>query len=127
ALAELIVACVAQAALDHDDKIAAEHQPGRLIEENLWRAIRYGLDGEMIDLDRGELVAAASIPDHLLAWTEPARSGLKLDPALPERNGAQRQGKALREGASMAEAYAAEVETARRTYAGGAVAQPTGR
>lgn len=127
ALAELIVACVAQAALDHDDKIAADHHPGRLIEENLWRAIRYGMDGEMIDLDRGELVAAASIPDHLLAWTEPARSGLKLDPALPESNGAQRQGRALREGASIAEAYAAEVETARRTYAGDAVAQPTGR
>ena len=27
---------------------------GREIEENLWRAIRYGLDGRMIDFDRGD-------------------------------------------------------------------------
>ena len=26
--------------------------PGRLIEENMWRAIRYGLDGELLDLTR---------------------------------------------------------------------------
>ena len=27
--------------------------PNRLIEENLWRAIRHGLDGRLIDLDAG--------------------------------------------------------------------------
>ena len=32
--------------------------PHRLIEENLWRAIRYGLSGELIDLDD----AATSVP-----------------------------------------------------------------
>ena len=29
----------------------AEPVPGRLIEENIWRAIRHGLDGKLIDLD----------------------------------------------------------------------------
>jgi len=127
ALAELIAACVAQAALDHDAGKPIAHKPARLIEENFWRAIRYGMDGEMIDLDRGELYAAASIPDRLLTWTEPARSVLGLDPMLPDRNGAQRQRAALRSGASMAEIYAAEVEITRRTYAGADVVQPATR
>jgi carboxylate-amine ligase len=52
ALAALIAACVAQAALDHDNGALPEPPPNRLIEENLWRAIRYGLDGRMIDLER---------------------------------------------------------------------------
>ena len=45
ALAGLIAACVAQAALDYDEGVALEDPRGRLIEENFWRAIRYGIDG----------------------------------------------------------------------------------
>ena len=60
ALAALIVACVAQAARDDDDGVPPADLPARLIEENMWRAIRYGLDGELIDLDRGEHYPAAS-------------------------------------------------------------------
>ena len=52
ALAALIVACVAQAALEVDaGEPVAEPLPGYLIEENMWRAIRHGLDGRMIDFD----------------------------------------------------------------------------
>jgi carboxylate-amine ligase len=61
-----------------------------LIEENLWRAIRHGLDGRMIDLDRREEFPAAALPDRLLGWTAPARAALGLDPRLPVGNGAQR-------------------------------------
>ncbi len=127
ALAELIVVCVAQAALDLDEGRPIDHKPGRLLEENFWRAIRYGMDGEMIDLDRGELFPAAAIPERLLAWTAPARSALGLDPSLPERNGAQRQRDALASGASMEEVYAAELETTRRTYAGDDRIEPKAR
>jgi carboxylate-amine ligase len=116
ALAELITACVAQAAIDHDDGVPFEHPPARLIEENFWRAIRYGLDGRMIDLDRIEEYPSAAIVDRLLAWTAPARATLGLDPTLPAENGAQRQRRVLAGGASMEEAFAAEVETAERTY-----------
>src|ERR671915_1430307 len=49
ALAGLIVACVAQAAIDRDDGVEHEPPPRRLIEENFWRAIRHGLDGKLID------------------------------------------------------------------------------
>ncbi len=128
ALAAMIVACVAQAAIDHDEGVPAEHPPGRLIEENFWRAIRYGTQGTMIDLGRGEVFPAAAIPDRLMAWTAPARASLRIDPELPEANGAQRQRAALADGATMAEIFAAEVAMTGRTYAGGEVAEPaTGR
>jgi carboxylate-amine ligase len=45
AMAGLIVACVAQAARELDDGAVRADLPGRIIEENMWRAIRYGLDG----------------------------------------------------------------------------------
>ena len=60
ALAGLMVACAAQAAMDHDEGVGGELPEGRLIEENTWRAIRYGLEGRMIDLaERREFPAAA--------------------------------------------------------------------
>ena len=117
ALAGLAVACIAQAALDHDDGVAPPPAPQRLVDENLWRAIRHGLAGRMIDIDRGEEFSAAALPDRLLAWTAPARGALGIDPALPEQNGAQRQREALGPGGSIQDAFAAEVATTQATYA----------
>ena len=117
ALAGLIVSCVAQSALDHDDGVQLESPPRRLVEENFWRAIRHGLDGRLIDLERGAEFPAAAACDRLLAWTAPARAVLGIDAAMPAENGAQRQRRALAGGASMEEVFAAEVEEARRTYA----------
>jgi glutamate---cysteine ligase / carboxylate-amine ligase len=122
ALAGLITACIAQAAFDHDEGVPFEHPPGRMIEENFWRAIRHGLDGKLIDLDRAEEYPAAAALDRLLAWTAPARGVLGIDPGLPEQNGAQRQKRALAEGASMEDIYAAEVALSQRTYAAEEVA-----
>jgi len=118
ALAGLIVACAAQAALDHDEGVGFAHHSRRLVEENFWRAIRWGLDGRLIDLDRGEEFPAQAVGDRLLAWTAPARSALSVDVSLPSENGAQRQRRALAGGASMEEVFAAEVSESRRTYAG---------
>ncbi len=122
ALAGLITACIAQAALDHDEGMPFEDPPGRIIEENFWRAIRNGLDGKLIDLDRAEEYPAAAALDRLLAWTAPARGMLGIDPGLPEQNGAQRQKRALAEGATMEDIYAAEVALSQRTYAAEEVA-----
>jgi glutamate---cysteine ligase / carboxylate-amine ligase len=117
ALAALITSCVAQAALDHDEGVPFDDPPRRMIEENVWRAIRYGLDGKLIDLDRAEEYPAAAALDRLLAWTAPARGVLGIDPGLPDENGAQRQKRALAEGATMEDIYAAEVALTQRTYA----------
>jgi glutamate---cysteine ligase / carboxylate-amine ligase len=122
ALAALITACIAQAAMDHDEQVPFEDPPGRMIEENFWRAIRHGLDGKLIDLERGEEYPAPAARDRLLAWTAPARSALGIDVVLPEENGAQRQKRGLAEGASMEDIYAAEVALSQRTYAAEEVA-----
>ena len=52
ALAELITACVRRAAAEVDAGETPPDLPHRLIEENMWRAIRYGLDGRLLDLGR---------------------------------------------------------------------------
>jgi carboxylate-amine ligase len=117
AIGGLAVAAVAQAALDYDDGVTIESPKGRLVEENFWRAIRYGLDGTMIDLERGEEFPAAALPDRLLAWTAPARSALGIDVSLPERNGAQRQREAVESGQSIEEAFASEVALTQHTFA----------
>jgi carboxylate-amine ligase len=117
ALEALIAVCIAQAALDEDDQVPSPDPPPRLVEENFWRAIRYGLDGKLIDLSRREEFPAAATVDRLLAWTAPARALLGIEPALPAENGAQRQRRALEQGATMEEVFAAEVAETQRTYA----------
>jgi carboxylate-amine ligase len=117
ALAGLIVACVAQALRDIDEGVPFVDPPGRLIEENMWRAIRHGLDGQMIDIERAEEYPAAQIAERLLRWTAPVRAELRIDPRLPERNSAQRQRALLASGASMREVYAETVRDTRTSYA----------
>jgi glutamate---cysteine ligase / carboxylate-amine ligase len=117
ALEALIASCIAQAAIDVADGVPFDDPPPRFIEENFWRAIRYGLDGRLIDLERREEFPAAQVAERLLAWTAPARAELAVEPALPEENGAQRQRRALAQGASMEAIYATEVAETQRTYA----------
>ena len=105
ALAALIVACVAQAAREIDAGVPFDDIPGRLIEENLWRAVRYGLDGELLDLQQGEPYPAAVALERLLEWTAPARAELGIEVALPAMNGAQRQRGMLESGMSLSEGY----------------------
>jgi carboxylate-amine ligase len=118
ALAGLVVACVAQAARDIDDGRPLTDMPARHIEENLWRAIRYGQSGRLIDFEAGEEYPAAEALDRLLAWTAPVRGELGIDVALPEMNGAQRQRGQIDAGAGMQEVYATSVQETRETYAG---------
>jgi carboxylate-amine ligase len=96
----------------------AEPLPGYLIEENVWRAIRHGLDGRMIDFETGEEYPSVEIVERLLAWSAPARSsyGLALEPPSGEPNGAQRQRAMIEAGASMQEAFESCVRATRATY-----------
>ena len=117
ALAALIVACVLQAARDDDEGVPAAYRPRRLLEENLWRAIRYGMDGALVDFDRGEVEPARAALERALRWTAPAREEYGIDVAPPELNGAQRQRRALDAGATLREVYADAVRNTRETYA----------
>lgn len=120
ALAGLIAACIAQTALDYDERgyAGASRAPlqDREIEENLWRAIRHGISGRMIDFRRGEEVESAAALDGLLAWTAPARAQLGIDVTLPTRNGAQRAREAIDAGASIEDIYRDAVAETKRTY-----------
>jgi carboxylate-amine ligase len=118
ALAALIAACVAQAARDIDDGVPFVDQPNRLIEENVWRALRYGLDGDLLDLERLEPYPAAGALERLLDWTAPMRSELGYDIALPSLNGAQRQRRMLETGMSLREIYALVQSETHDTYSG---------
>jgi carboxylate-amine ligase len=117
-VAALITACVAQAARDVDEGVPFVDLPHRMIEENMWRALRYGLDGELLDLLRRETYPAAGALDRLLEWTAPSRSELGLDVSLPALNGAQRQRRMLQSGMSLAEVYAAAQAETRESYSG---------
>ena len=110
-LTKLIVACVRRAAEEVDAGEAPPDLPHRLIEENMWRAIRHGLDGRLLDLEAGtiEEYPAAEALDRLRAWTG-------VDFELPELNGAQRQRRLIDAGATPAEVYAECVEATQSTY-----------
>ncbi len=119
-LLELIAACVAQMALDYDSEgygRGGGPLKGREIEENLWRAIRYGMDAKLIDFRGGREVEARQAREGLYEWTAPARERLGVDVALPEANGAQRHRRALRDGHSIKEIYKDAVAETKSTYA----------
>jgi carboxylate-amine ligase len=82
--------------------------PRRLIEENLWRAIRYGLSGELIDLSTGEVRSARAHLERLVEWVLPAAEEIGAAPylAISTANAAERQIARYRDGASLEEIYA---------------------
>jgi carboxylate-amine ligase len=117
ALAALAVACIAQAARDVDEETPFTDFAPRLIEENMWRATRFGLEGRLIDLDREEEYPAREAIERLAAWTAPVRGEMGIEPVFPERNGAQRQRIMIEAGATREEVFAASVKETRQTYA----------
>jgi carboxylate-amine ligase len=116
ALAALMVACIAQTLRDIDEGVPFVDPAPRLIEENMWRAIRFGLDGRLIDLERGEEYPARAAIERLLGWSAPVRSELAIEPVFPERNGAQRQRRMIEAGATREDVYAASVAETRASY-----------
>jgi carboxylate-amine ligase len=116
ALCELIVGCVRRAAAEVDAGETPRDLPGRLIEENVWRAIRHGLDGRLLDLEAPivEEFPAVETLERLRAWTG-------TDVRMPERNGAQRQRALIDAGLDPAEVFRACVEETESTYSEEAV------
>jgi carboxylate-amine ligase len=111
ALTALMVSLTARCARALDEGEPLPEQPHRLIEENMWRAIRNGLSGELIDLERGDVLPARARVERLLEWVLPVADELGATPwlRLPEHNAAERQLARHAEGASFAEIYAEQV------------------
>ncbi|MDQ3607506.1 MAG: YbdK family carboxylate-amine ligase [Actinomycetota bacterium] len=123
ALAGLIVACVAQCGRDVDEDVPYIDPPHRLVEENLWRAIRFGADGEMLEIGapgdagaEGDRYPAAAIVERLAAWSAPVRHELRWEPDFPPRNSAQRQRALIADGLDPRAVYAATVRETAQTY-----------
>ncbi len=115
-LAALCFALVARVARALDEGEPLPDWPHRLLEENLWRAIRYGLAGELIDLDRGEVVPARTRLEQLVEWVQPVAEELGAARwlAVPERNAAERQIARHEEGATMEEIFTEQVRAGER-------------
>ena len=111
ALAALATSLVARVARALDEGEPLPGHPHRLLEENLWRAIRHGLGGELIDLERGEVVPARARLERLLEWVAPVADEIGAAPflAVPETNAAERQRARHEEGATLEEVYAEQV------------------
>ena len=70
-LAALIHALAARFVRAIDEGEPLPSLPHRLIEENLWRATRFGLSGGLIDFERREVVPARTRIQQLVDWVEP--------------------------------------------------------
>jgi glutamate---cysteine ligase / carboxylate-amine ligase len=93
ALAALTYALGARFARAIDEGEPLPSWPHRLIEENVWRAIRHGLSGELIDLSTGDVVPARERIEQLIEWVAPVADEIGAAPYLhvPSANGAERQ------------------------------------
>jgi carboxylate-amine ligase len=115
-LAALIYSLTARIARALDEGEPLPSWPHRLLEENFWRAIRYGLSGELIDFERGESIPARARLEQLVEWVQPVAEELGAASwlAIPERNAAERQIARHEEGASMEEIFAEQVRAGER-------------
>ncbi len=107
-LAALIYALTARVARALDEGEPLWDPPRRLIEENLWRAIRFGLSGELIDLRTLRVRPARAAIEELIEWVMPVAEELGAAPYLtvPAQNSAERQIARFEEGASLRDIYA---------------------
>jgi len=110
-LAALSYALVARVARAIDE---GEHMllpTNREIEENFWRAIRWGLSGELIDLRTREVRSARAALEELVEWVQPVAEELGAAEylAVPAANASERQIVRFEEGATLEEIYAEQV------------------
>jgi carboxylate-amine ligase len=112
-LAALGYALTARIARALDDGEELPMPPPRLLEENLWRAIRFGLSGSLIDLAAGTVEPARDALERLVEWVLPVAEELGAAPflAIPTANAAERQIARFEEGATLREIYAEQIAT----------------
>jgi carboxylate-amine ligase len=96
-------------ALDEGEPLPAPAP--RLIEENMWRAIRYGLSGGLIDLETLGVRPARAHLEALMEWVLPVAEELGAAQylAVPAAGAAERQISRFEEGATLEEIYAEQI------------------
>jgi carboxylate-amine ligase len=111
AVSALMFALTARIARAVDEGEPPPDFPHRLIEENLWRAIRYGLSGDLIELATGEVRPARAVIEGLIEWVLPVAEqlGAAAHLAVPVVSAAERQIGRLEAGETLETIYAQEV------------------
>ncbi|MDR7419062.1 MAG: carboxylate-amine ligase [Armatimonadota bacterium] len=67
-IAAILQAIVAKCWKLRRDNMTFRVYPAELIEENKWRAVRYGLDGKLIDFGRQQELPARDLVREMLEW-----------------------------------------------------------
>ncbi|HEU5278455.1 MAG TPA: YbdK family carboxylate-amine ligase [Gaiellaceae bacterium] len=119
-LAALICSLGARFARAIDEGEQLPNLPHRLIEENMWRAIRNGLTGGLIDFARGRVVPARARIESLIEWVLPVAEEVGAAPylAVPEANAAERQYARVAELGSHRDVFAELVRRPRERVGG---------
>jgi carboxylate-amine ligase len=119
-LAALMYALGARFARALDEGEPLPDLPPRLIEENMWRAIRYGLTDGLIDFERGEVVPARARLETLIEWVLPVAREIGAADylAVPEANPSERQYARLEELGSHRDVFAELVRRPRELVGG---------
>jgi glutamate---cysteine ligase / carboxylate-amine ligase len=112
ALAAFAYALTARIARAVDEGEPLPEPPPRMIEENLWRAIRYGLSGSLLDPATYDVRPARAELERLAEWVGPVADELGVQLAIPTANAAERQIARIEAGWSLEEIYAEQVHAA---------------
>jgi glutamate---cysteine ligase / carboxylate-amine ligase len=119
-LVALIYALGARFARALDEGEPLPDLPHRLIEENMWRAIRYGLTDGLIDFAEGDVVPARARIEALIEWVKPVAEeiGAASFLSVPEANSAERQYARLEQLESHRDVFAELVRRPRERVGG---------
>jgi glutamate---cysteine ligase / carboxylate-amine ligase len=92
----------------------------REVEENFWRAIRWGLSGDLIDFRTRQVRPARAAIEELVEWVQPVAGELGTADYLtvPEENAAERQIARFEDGASLEEIYAEQIRLSMEPVSG---------
>ncbi len=109
ALAGFAYALAARIARAVDEGEPLPAPPPRMIEENMWCAIRYGLSGTLLDPGTYDVRTARAELERVADWVSPVADELGVQLSIPAANAAERQIARAAEGRSLAEIYAEQV------------------
>jgi carboxylate-amine ligase len=115
-----MVALTADFARRYDAGEPLPDYPHRDLEENFWRAIRWGMSGELIDLAARRSIPAGERLEQVLDQVAETAQELGITPYLEplrEPTLSQRMGRLLDEGASLRELWPAVVDSTHRSAA----------
>ncbi|HEV8450225.1 MAG TPA: YbdK family carboxylate-amine ligase [Gaiellales bacterium] len=118
ALSGLMVALTADFARRFDAGEALPAHPGRDLEENMWRAIRWGMSGELIDLAARRSIPALERLEQVLDQVADTAADLGIAPYLPplrEPTLSQRMDELMEGGADPRELWPDVVERNQRS------------